>query len=379
MRIFRTIFLLAILVAVTSYTYVTFQPRMRFAQPGPSREMMKALCGKYHCYYDQIYLGQSRSDTLFFGSSQTGEALDPKLVMNAYHAVKNERRQVSLFTTNWTNSGLMYFFFRDYLANNPAPKEAFFELTEVRELLPPVHYIHPFFPDLAPPYLYMDVLEPSELVHSHLFSVSDFLQLLLRHLDYSLSRLLVADYTFVVPQGDNCRSKQAQEDSFVAVPPRRQSFHMLLEAELGKTLPDVGSGEIGKPPGLFKTFEGDAKMTRLTEDKVKKWSAVGGTTGNEHFWMEEGAKSSRSLDYYQRIVKLGEANNVKIGFYYMPGLLSPRPPRVQVDELASTLGAPVYHLPFGAVEVSYHHYRDAKHVSKVFRPVYSTWFASLID
>ena len=87
----------------------------------------------------------------------------------------------------------------------------------------------------------------------------------------------------------------------------------------------------------------------------------------------------RSVDYYRRIVALGRAHNVKIGFYYLPRMLSRESRSDEISELSAALGAPVYILPYAYTRVSYHHYKDLVHSTPAFRPVYSTWFASLID
>lgn len=379
MRFVRTVCLLAIVLVGTVFIYASFQPRMRFSQPLPAVSLLAAIKTTYHCYHDQIYLGQSKADVLFLGSSRTAAALDPKLVMSDYQAVTGESREVFLFHTPWENPEIVYAFFRDYLANNPSPQVALFALTPAEELEPPVRYIHPLFQSFAPPYLYLDILKPSDVVHSQFFALSDFFRILIHHLDMSLSRFLVLDFSFAVPEGDNCRSQKEAAGSLVPEMLRFESFQALLDTELETTLPDIEPDRIGRADGLLKTYAGRGKMTQFTNEAIKEWGDTNTWPDDgRHFWIN-GALSGRNLEYYRRIVVLAKSNNVKVGFYFLPQLLLPEPPSTQVADLAESLGAPIYMLPFEYTRVSYHHYRDAVHVAPEFQPVYSAWFASLIE
>lgn len=366
-----------ILLASAVFLYLSFQPRARFGDP--ATQIMKVPGGHhwFDCYHDRIYLGNSKSDVLFFGSSRTRRAIDADLVRNAYESVVGETLDVYAFHTPWSNPEIMYFFFRDYLANNQAPKMAFFELTPVAKLPRPIRYTHPYFADAAPLYLYLDVLNSWDFVRHKVFAISDFLHLLIRHIDQNLSRLMVAEFQYLVPKGNNC-PKQVNPIPSTATVAHNDSFEQLLDAALSRTAPDIASNRIGTPESLLETYEGNANMTEVTKLAIKKFGNSENSPVQGHFW-RRGAPASRSLDYYQRIVALGKAHNVKIAFYFLPDLLSPKPPSAQVKEMAKALDAPLYLLPFQSVKVSYHHYIDPTHVSDEFTPVYSVWFASLIN
>ena len=376
MHIAKTVCLLLMLLAASIFIYTSFQPRVRFAEPATFIPGIHSN-RRFSCYHDRIYLGNSNLEVLFFGSSRTNHAIKANQVINAYASVSDVWLDAFVFHTPWSNPEIVYFFFKDYLANNPAPEVAFFEVTPVGPLPRPVQYVHPLFTDLAPPYLYEEILTSSDLVRHKLFAVSDFLQLLVRHLDLSLSRFMVADFDFTVPAGENCR-KGPDARALKADAARFDSFEQLLDTRLEKAWPDFAQEEIGRPDSVLKTYEGDAGLTKAAKGAIEKFGNDGAWPNKGHFW-RRGAHAERSVDYYQRIAALGRAHNVKIGFYFLPDLLFPQIDNGQVEELAKTLNAPVYVLPFESVRVSYHHYRDPTHVSKEFTPVYSAWAASLID
>jgi hypothetical protein len=370
--------LLAIVLVGSIFIYASFQPRMRLAQPDPGASQFMHLKDRSYCYHDQIYLGKSTADVLLFASSRTGAALDPKLAMSSYETVTGRKREIFLFWTPWPNSEIMYAFFRDYLANNPAPKVALFALTPAVKLNPPVHYVHPLFHSFAPPYLYPDVLSSSEIVHSRLFAVSDFLRLLISHLDINLTRLLVVNVSFSVPEGDNCRLQEDAPENLITDTAQHASFEALLNFELEKVMPDLEPERIGTAEGLLETSAGNVLKTNFAKAAIKEWGDTNSWPAERHFLME-APSDERSIEYYRRIVALAKAHNVKIGFHFMPDLLSPEPPSGQVSEMAESLGAPISLPPIHLRKVSYHYYWDTNHVDKAFRSAYSAWFASLID
>jgi len=351
---------------------------MRFAEPQPGLSQFELLKDRSNCYHDRIYMGRSTADVLFFASSRTGAALDPTLAMSSYEAVTGRKQEIFLFWTPWPNSEIMYAFFRDYLANNPAPKVALIALSPAVKLNPPVRYVHPLFHSFAPPYLYLDVLSSSELVHSRLFAVSDFLRLLIHHLDINLTRLLVVNASFAVPEGDNCHLQKAAPENLTMDTAQHESFEARLNFELEKVMPDLEPERIGTAEGLLETSNGDALKTSFAKAAIKEWGDTNTWPADRHFLME-APSAKRSIMYYRHIVALAKSNNVKIGFYFMPDLLSPEPPSGQVGDLAKSLGAPIFLPPIQLRKVSYHYYWDTNHVDEAFRSAYSAWFASLID
>jgi hypothetical protein len=368
--------LLLILFVAAAFIFNSFQPRVRFGQPGTQFSGVRKS-SIYSCYHDKIYLGNSDSEILFFGSSATGHAIDGNEVMTTYESVTGKSLDAFVFHTPWSNPELQYFFFRDYLANNPAPEVGFFELTKVKALPNQVRYIHPLFSDLAPPYLYLDVLHSWGFVQNRLFATSDFLRLFIRHVDLILSRLLVADSKYAVTRKDNCSGKDFARDPVVDTP-RFDSFQEILEAKLEAVQLDISEQRIGHADALLNSYEGNPFMRKAVERAIVKFGDSDAWPNTGHFW-RQGPLSERSMDYYRRIAALARAHDVKIAFYFLPELLFPEPPAEQVEELAGTLGAPVYLLPFKHVKLSYHHHRDPAHISAKFTPAYSAWFASLID
>jgi len=370
----RTIGLLLVFLLGAGFLVISFQPRIRFADPGPAESL--EVRRNYHCYYDRIYGHSSGSDVLFFGASNTYDAVDAKSIGEIYGLVAGEHLSVFKFAPSASNPELMYSFFRDYLARKPAPKMALFELTKVGpNYYAPVRYMHPYFPDLAPPYLYLDVLRSWDFVNSRLFAVSDFLKLLIRHIDLSLSRLLVADYWFMVPPGDNCQPPAPGDPGLAVADPGRYSFEQLLDAEMESYLPPFDRAEVGTTAALLETYAENPVMREAVEKRNKALPR----RRKQPFWRDRGQLKERSLGYYRRIVALGEAYGVKIAFYYMPEILAPAPREADVRQLSTSLGAPVYVQPYWYTRIAFHHYRDPKHVATDIRPAFSVWFASLID
>jgi hypothetical protein len=358
--------LLLILLAGSAFVYSSFEPRMRFADPAPLEPLISRR--NYPCFHDRIYLGSSQSDALVFGASKTHHALDTGLAMRVYEDVTGEPLDLIVFDPPQSNPDMSYFIFRDYLAHNVSPKVALFSLTWVGPKPPPVRYMHPLFAVLAPPYLYLDVLKSFDIVNNRLFSVSDFLRLLIRHVDLSLSRLLVADFRYVVPEGDNCPMAGPVAPADAATGSGHGSFAKLLAAEIEKDLPPIEPAQVGTVAGLLETYQGNRSML----SHIKKQDGVAARQGQRR-------ETQVSLDYYRRIVALGKKYGVKVGFFYLPNILKPQPGSEDVAELEGELGAPIYVLPYWYTRVSYHHYRDPAHVTEDFRPVYSIWFASLVD
>ena len=369
----RTAGLLIVILAGLMYLYTSFQPRMRFADPSPDEPL--EVKRNYPCYYDQIYGGTSASDVLFFGASKTHHVVDATIVEGAYEAVSGEPMQAFAFDTPESNPEIMYFFFRDYLAYNPSPKIALFSLTSIGPRRPPVRYMHPLFADLAPAYLYQDILRSWDLVNHKVFAISDFFRLLIRHLDLSLSRLLLADVRYVVPEGDNCQKDKLSAVSLIPDVGASPSFSHLLDAEAEKQLPPFKNEEVGMLDSLLETYAENQTIKNAIIRRHKDQARL----SKRHFWFRGPKGTKRHRDYYRRIVSLGEANNVKVAFYFIPNI-SAREPRIkEVEKVAEALGAPVFVMPFWYTRISYHHYKDPAHVVPAFKTLYSIWFASLID
>tara|TARA_R110002072_G_scaffold296093_1_gene467650 strand:+ start:3818 stop:4939 length:1122 start_codon:yes stop_codon:yes gene_type:complete len=367
MKIVKIASLLIVVLTGLAYLYISFQPSMRFADPSPNARL--DYVRNYACYHDRIYLGTSNMDALFLGSSPTFRALDTDLAEQAYNRVHGERPDFFAFGTGWGNPALNYFYFRDYLANNPAPKVALIEVTPIARMGSKPRYVHPRTPDLAPTYIYFDVLDSWSFVRHKVFAISDFLHLLIRHIDLSLGKLLIADYKFSVPEGDNCATENASDywDDFKVA--ADISFEQMLASEVDKVTPDIPSNTVGTLDGLLKEYKEDDSMLELLKkpwiQKVPLWTT------------HEGRE--RNLDYYRRIVALGAKHSVKGAFYIIPSVLRPEPAENQVRQLEEELGAPLFLLPAEYAKVSYHHYADRAHVTPDFRPAYAVWVASLFD
>jgi hypothetical protein len=356
-----------------TYLYASFQPRLRFADPAPNEPLQ--VKRNYPCYHDKLYLGTSQSDALFFGASKTHHAVDADVVENAYEAITGKALDAFAFDTPESNPEMAYFLFRDYLTNNPRPQVALFSLTSIGQKPPPIRYMHPLFADLAPPYLYLDVLHSSKLVHHKIFAASDFLQLLVRHLDLSLTRLLLADVRFVVPRGDNCSAAEKVSGLSRAEAAQFDSFEGLLQAQVNKNRPAIEADDMGSIDSLLDAYHDKRSMTstlkRLQRDKTQ--------LEKRHFWHRGINATDRSRDYYRRIVALGKAHDVTIGFYYLPNIYSRETHQEEIDQVAKELGAPVFVLPYDYMRVSYYHHKDPAHINPSFKPAYSIWFASIID
>lgn len=367
MKIVKIASLLTVLLTGLAYLYISFQPSMRFADPSPNERL--DTMRNYACYHDRIYSGTSNIDALFLGSSPTFRALDTDLAEQAYNIVHSQRPEFFVFGTALGNPGLNYFYFRDYLANNTAPKVALIEVTAIASLGKKPRYVHPFTADIAPLYIYLDVLDSWSFVRHKIFAISDFLHLFIRHIDLSLGKLLVADYQFSVPEGDNCATENANDYWDASKVVGDISLEQMLASEIEKVTPDIPANTVGTLDGLLKTYEGNNSMLQLIQSswiqKVPLWT------------QHEGRE--RSLDYYRRIVALGAKHSVKVGFYILPSVLRPEPAENEVRQLEEELGAPLFLLPADYVRVSYHHYSDRAHVTQDFQPAYAVWFASLFD
>jgi len=126
---------------------------------------------------------------------------------------------------------------------------------------------------------------------------------------------------------------------------------------------------------LLKSYEDKKGITA----HIRKANNAQNRSNKQYFWHPGKKRARRHLDYYRRIVMLGEEHNTKVAFYYLPNIMAPQPPLKEVQKVAKALGAPVFVLPFWHTRISYHHYKDPAHVAPQVRPLYSIWFASLID
>jgi hypothetical protein len=369
----RTLGLLLVLLVGAAYLAVSFHPRLRFADPTPDEPL--EVKRNYPCYHDRIYGGSADLDVLYFGASKTHHGVDAALIEQYYGAVTGEELTAFAFDTPNSNPEIMYFFFRDYLARNPAPEIAFFELTSLYPLPPPVRYMHPLFADLAPPYLYLDVLNPRGVLGNRLFAASDFLRLLIRHIDLSLARLLLADVRFNVPAGDNCRPHVGRASGPAVDHGGRTSFRQLLEAEMESLSASLSPEDIGDKTVLLETYADDP----FTTGYLNNWNDKRRQRFKENFWIGAIQMKVRSRDYFRRIVALGKAHDVPVVFYFLPDLYAPETTGKAIRRVGASLGAPVYVLPFPVARVSYHFHKDAAHVAPRMRPAFAIWFASLID
>jgi hypothetical protein len=372
-RFLRTAGLIMILLVGLAYLVVSFHPRLRFADPTPDEPL--EVKRNYPCYHDMIYGESAARDVLYFGASKTHHSVDAGLVGAYYRAVTGEELGAFAFDTPNSNPELVYAFFRDYLASNPAPEIAFFELTSLFPLPPPIRYMHPLFADLAPPYLYLDVLEPGGVVDNRLFAVSDFFRLLIRHIDLSLSRLLIADVRFVVPAGDNCEAPTSGGPDSSAARAGRPSFAQLLDEELEKHVASLDPDAVGDKAVLLETYADKPLMTGY----IDNWNEKRRARFERNFWFGGKRMKARSIDYYQRVIALGRAYGVEVAFYFLPNLYSPATTGDAISRVSASIGAPVYTLPYPVAQVSYHFYKDPAHVTPRMRPAFAIWFASLID
>ena len=205
----RRLCLLSVLVLGALFVAVSFEPRVRLADPNPDQEL--DAYRDYHCYYDRIYTGEAATDVFVFGASRTFFAARPDYIERAYRAVAGDDVSVAVYAPRWPNAEIGYLFLRDYLENNPAPRRVLIELTTNAVRSEPVGYLHPLFANLASPDMYGDVLASWDFIPGPLFAVSAALLLLIRHIDLSLNNLLVRNHSFRVPDGDNCAAQESQQ------------------------------------------------------------------------------------------------------------------------------------------------------------------------
>lgn len=362
------------LLGALVFLWASFHPRVRFADPTPGGETIDSRT-RFPCYYQKIYDSSHELDVLYFGASKTKIAADAGLIGQAFEAVTDRKLNVFTFTTPFSNAELMYFFFRDYLANNPAPEKAYFELTANFPHLSAVKYTHAFFPDLAPPYLYRDVVHPGAAATHQIFAVADFLRLLIRHVDLTLAKLLRADARFLVPLGDLCQLPEPEGPVSSIDNSERYSFVELLDAEMEKLLPPIDPEAVGTKPALLDAYADNEIVKR----HVKAWNDKRRKRVGRRFWRGPKLFRDRNLDYYRRAVALGKANGVEVSFYYLPNILEPEPDAKAVQRLSDRLGARVHTMPYWYARISYHHSLDGAHAATEMRPAFAIWFASLIE
>ena len=374
-----------VLIAGTVFLVVTFLPRVRFADPDLGK-----LSVVKHCFHDEIYLGRSDNDVLMFGASRTGRAASYDAIGKFYSMVESSPLKMFKFQTAWANPDMDYFILRDYLENNPAPKVVLVELMPVRRKPPPVRYVHPFFSGMAPFDLYFDVLRPNNFKTSYIFNLSDFIRLLLRHIDLSLTNLLVADHYFVVPDENDCPNHLAPRPDNVlrtsAGNQRQQApdYETLLDAETANLAQKVGTQNVGKVAALIRGYKDknaigfDPVRSRQMINRVKRLGETWQSRQLERSLSEDGA-AEWDFQYYRRMVRLARNHGVEIVFYILPSLLDPAYPEAKIHELEGRLNANVEILPFPITRVSYHFYRDVTHVSENLQNLYGIWFASLVS
>ncbi|NND68715.1 MAG: hypothetical protein HKN19_14095 [Halioglobus sp.] len=358
------------------YIAVSFDSRVRFADPAPDESHWFQT--DYHCMHDKIYTQSSGFDALYFGDSRTFHAVDARLVGDVYESVVGKELSAFAFTTKNSNPEIMYFFFRDYLENNPAPETAFFQLTSLRTNSSAVSYMHPLFSILAPPYLYADVLQRWNIVENSLFALSDLLRLFIRHIDLSLTQLLRADVHFILEEGSECRPLPPRVEVPVLENDAANSFEQRLETELEGLLGSFEREDIGTKAALLQTYAGKRALARY----INKADRELRESSNNGLWIRPGndpGMRERNLDYYRRIVALGRAHGVEVAFYFLPNLNSPIASKEGVAQLSEELGANLYVMPEWFTKVSYHHYFDPRHARVHMHPAYAIWLASLID
>jgi hypothetical protein len=376
-HLLRVASLLTAIFLCLAFLVVSFHSRVRFANP--ITDQFARPHEDFACYRDLIYGDSESADVLFFGASRTLFAVDSPLVERAYQTVTGHDISVFSFSTAWSNPELAYFFFRDYLQHNPAPEVALFELTTTLQMEEPVRYVHPLYPYLAPAYLYRDELNSWDFVPSKLFAFSDFIRLVVRHIDLSLTNLLVADRKFITPSGDNCLKENITRNSKttsakVGSYQSTDNFEVLMTT-VAEPLLTHGDWEKAADYGLLvERYKEHPQVARRLENYGPQWTKKKPTT----FWYR-GLTKNRSAHYYKRIVELGQAHGVRVGFYILPGVYSPEPPTERILFIEQMLGAPVYTIPFKYLQVLYHHYMDAAHVKEDATVLTSAWAASLIE
>jgi len=370
----QTACLALVLLGGLVFIGLSFHPRVRFADPAPGGGTFEDRT-RFPCIYQTIYDNSQALDVLYFGASKSNIAADAELIGDAFEAVTGEELEVFTFTTPFSNAELTYFFFRDYLARNPAPRQAYFELTANFPHLSAVKYAHAYFPDLAPPYMYLDVVHPGIAANNRVFGLADSLRLLVRHVDLALARLLRSDARFIVPPGDHCRSLPPEAPVPAIDNPEGYSFARLLDAEMNKLLPPIDPETVGTKPALLDAYADNDIVTR----HVNAWNDKRRKRLGTRFWRGPEQIRDRNLDYYRRAVALGKANGVDVAFFYLPNILEPKPHDESVERLSRRLGAEIHTLPYWYARISYHHSLDGAHAAPEIRPAFAIWFASLIE
>ncbi len=358
--------LLLVLAAGIAFVVVSFDARVRLADPNPIQE--SDAYRDYHCYYDRVYTDKAPADVFVFGASRTFFAARPPQIERAYRAVRDEDVEVAVFAPRWPNAEIAYLFLRDYLANNPPPRQVLVELTSNLVLREPVRYIHPLFASLASIDLYADVARSWDFVASPLYALSDTLVLLIRHIDLSLNALLSRERTFLVPDGDHCKGRERLPKADPAT-----DFTTLLAREAQAVLPAGGWDAVGDYALLAEHY----RDLPLAAVRLAQFGPGWSRQATEEPWTG-GAARAKSLDYYRRIVALAAEHDIELGFYVLPQLYAPEPPREALARLAGELGAPVHSMPFRYTLLTYHYYRDNTHVTDEVAALYGTWFASLL-
>ena len=368
----HTATLLVFIAACTLFLILSFQPRFRFADPAPI-----APGPKFHCYHRIIYSGEASSDILFFGASRTFRAVNADKISARLSRASREELSLQRFHTGWSNSEIVYFMLRDYLTNNPKPRILMVELTPDRPKPPPVRYVHPMLPSLAPFDLYTDVLKPNEYVRSWLFNLSDFSRLMFQHLELSLNNLLVGDSFFLVPTevecGNDSASAMTVANDSVEDLQTEMEFQAGIRREYRRLLREVGEANVGERQSLMKHYADNKPVTRFAKRIGEAW-----LDRRFRFGFEKHA-GQRALDYQKRIVDLATTYDVDLVFYWLPTLFEPRLPAAKQLDMAEYLGAPLIALPYPMTRVSYHFYRDPKHVAKEAQDLYAAWFAHEIS
>ena len=365
----RRLCLLAVLAAGALFVVVSFDPRVRMADPNPDQEL--DAYRDYHCYFDRVYTPNASSDVFVFGASRTFFAARSAYIERAYQAVRDENVSVAVFAPRWPNAEIGYLFLRDYLEHNLPPRRALIELTTNVVRAEPVGYLHPLFANLASPDMYGDVFSSWDFIPSRLFAASDVLQLLIRHIDLSLNNLLVREHSFRVPAGDNCAAGRSEH---IPVAESANDFAALLEREANAILPAGGWEVVGDFDRLTELY----KSAPIAGLRLQQFGPDWSRKATEEPWAG-GAIRAKSVDYYQRIVALAAEHDMEIGFYVLPQLYAPMPQPDVLSELSAELGAKVHAMPYRYSLLSYHHYRDSTHVTDAVGGLYGAWFASLID
>ena len=243
---------------------------------------------------------------------------------------------------------------------------------------------------MAPFDLYLDVLRPNHFKTSYVYNLSDFTRLLLRHIDLSLTNLLVADRYFVVPGENECpdhHPPSPENTGTKSIKDRQKRalvYDTLLESETANLEKRIGRKNVGNVAALINGYKDenainfDPARSRQMINRVKRlgkgWQSRPPERG-----MFEDAVSEWDLRYYRRMVQLAKSHGVEIAFYILPSLLDPPYPEAKIRQIERQLDASVEILPFQDLRVSYHFYRDVTHVSENLHDLYGVWFASMVS